>query len=222
MPLVTEDGQEFHLGGLNFDSFSNAGDLLQKGEVVAKTENDSIQKSHISNAFSGYGAEGNNLKFSKTGKQMKEALVNKKTSIMSDIAGKKAKVDQIATSIKELGCGEPTEKAVRYGDDEAVTPEVKQALDNLKIFGWQKRDEYWDMKRAIKNKYKEGLEIGEVDKQELQAIEDKEKLLSEHDDCVHKIISCYVDIETCNVMERNLQDNKIYNLNIKQLKSLGL
>lgn len=218
MPLETTDGRVFHLHSLNTTDFLNKAQIVPTKEE----EEDNLQKADLSYAFSGYGADGNNVTFSKTGTQMKEALVKKKATYQAKITTKSALAKMKETTLTEMGCEPPKEPAARYTEEECSS-ETQAALDSLKVYGWKAMDMFYEEKRKYKgNSNSKEFVLSEDDKAKLKELETKETLMQQHDSCIREIVGCYSDIETCNVMERNLDNKKKYDLTTKQLKALGL
>jgi predicted RNA-binding protein YlxR (DUF448 family) len=169
-----------------------------KEKEIEKSLDNDIEKS--SDSFN-YGAD--KMTFKKTGKEIKEKLVGVLASIIGLKDNCEARMQVILDELKEF----PTRKL-----DEWESRDVEKEVASLKMFEWCKT--YFNTNEKSCCVESSGNNVKSATTKE------EADLCSEYNTLIRKVIGCIRDEKKVGLLERNLEDKKIYELTTQQISDL--
>jgi|GEM_PF-2317661 len=153
-----------------------------------------IIKSHIDWQFGG----SPNTTINKKGFDIKEKLMNIKSKESAEIVQKQAELVALKAQIVD----EPTEKI-----DEYITDDIEVANMPLK-YNWSEC-------------YSECIKDSATALESPNLVQQVSELKRKYNLCAEKFVKCQVEVKMLDTMINNFEDEKIYNLTVKQATILG-
>lgn len=177
--------------------------ILEKAKVAT----DALEKGAFSEAL-GYGGV-NKIEFPKTGKEIKEKLTTINTTMTTTLQGCKARMAVILEKVGFL----PTELL-----DEYELRGVPEELRVVKRFPWART--YWDGGTSSHMAI-EPVKGNVGSEQKSATSEEEANLCREYNTLVRQCCDCASDLKKMNTFVANLDDKKVYKLDLNQLTALG-
>lgn len=180
------------------------------GDMFKNPEEVGFAKSDVSSAF-----EHTGFKLEKTGKEIRDAAVQKKAIYEAKKQEHLEKRDLLQQKIADATGRLPQEPSYSYQN--------KDIADKYKQYGYKFRSEFGlydelEVSRTTSSAENEAQSEKDlsVDKKELC------KLVDMHNECTREVVDACVDIIHLGVMVDNIRENKKYDLTVNQLKVLNL
>lgn len=182
---------------------------LANSEIIQKTV-DSGKFESIEKALSSFRYD-NNIKFKKTGKQIKEKI----EAIEGRVKAKQMEYRLRMSELIKLIGEDPTEPLGEY-DTERIG---EDQVTGIKRYNWNK--EYYDTKNPVT-----AFGMTDFSKESGKSItgatnEEQAKNVKEYNNLIYKLFTCIEDYKTIETIEHNIDEKQTYELSLNQVKELG-